>query len=72
MQDCGKRFVDNGNLPRMRTQTEVIAFAIDLYYVGLSVRKVQRQIKKVFGVKASQVAIHNWITKYSELVKEFL
>ena len=71
-KDCGRRFVDNGNLPRMRTKTEIIAFALDLYFEGLSVRKVQRQIKKIFGVKASQVAIHNWITKYSRLVKEFL
>lgn len=56
----------------MRTKDKVIVTALDLYFEGLSVRKVQRQIAKIFGVKVSQVAIWKWITKYSKLVKELL
>ena len=45
---------------------------MDLYFEGLSVRKVQKQIAKIFGVKISQVAIWKWIMKYPKLVKEFI
>ena len=50
----------------------MVLTALDLYFEGLSVRKVQRQIAKIFGVKVSQVAIWKWIMKYSKLVKEFV
>jgi hypothetical protein len=41
----------------MRTKDKVIVTALDLYFEGLSVRKVQRQIAKIFGLKVSQVTI---------------
>ena len=69
-KDCKHKFVDNGFV-KMRTKDKVIVTALDLYFEGLSVRKVQRQIAKIFGVKISQVAIWKWIMKYSRLVKEF-
>ena len=50
----------------------MIATAIDLYYEGLSTRKVSSQIKKIFGVKVSQVAIWKWLVKYSKLVSDFV
>lgn len=50
----------------------MIATAIDLYFEGLSVRKVQTQIDKIFGVKVSQVAVWKWLMKYSRLVSDFV
>ena len=50
----------------------MIATAIDLYYEGLSTRKVSSQIKKIFGVRVSQVAVWKWITKYAKLVSDFV
>jgi transposase-like protein len=71
-KDCKHKFVDNGSFVKMRTKDKVIVTALDLYFEGLSVRKVQRQIAKIFGVKVSQVAIWKWIMKYSKFVKEFV
>jgi transposase-like protein len=71
-KECGKQFYDNDNFDRMRTQKHIIAFAMDLYYDGMSVRKIQRQISYLFKVKVSQVTVHNWITKYSILVKQYV
>jgi transposase-like protein len=69
---CNRRFVNNGNPERMREELRIIASALDMYYEGLSVRKVQRQLIKLYGVKVSQVSIWNWLIKYSELVTTFL
>ena len=71
-KDCGHRIVNVKSFPNMKTESRVIATAIDLYYEGLSVRKVSNQIKKIFGVQSSQVSVWNWIMKYSTLVSEFV
>lgn len=69
---CGKTFIDNENFVGMRTQKHIIAVAMDLYFEGMSVRKIQRQIAYIFKVKVSQVTIYKWIIKYSKLVKEYV
>lgn len=71
-KSCGKTFLDDENFAGMRTQKHVIAVAMDLYFDGMSVRKVQRQITYIFKVKVSQVTIYKWIIKYSKLVKEYV
>lgn len=68
---CGKRFVKNGKFAKMRTDKNIIVAAINLYYDGLSLRKTQKNLKRLFGKKVSQVTILNWIKKYSILVKEY-
>ena len=71
-KNCGHKFIEPEAYPRMRTKGRVIATAIDLYFEGLSVRKVQSQIDKIFGVKVSQVTIWKWLMKYSKLVSDFV
>ena len=68
---CGKRYVDNGNLPKMRVNKHAIVTAISLYYDGLSVRKVSKQLESIFGEKVSQVTVWKWVQKYSKLVSEY-
>lgn len=69
---CGRRFVPNGNPPRMRTPLKVIALAHEFYFDGLSLRKTRRNLGKAFGIKRNHDSIHNWLTKYPALVAPFL
>jgi transposase-like protein len=69
---CGHRFTEGSDFPRMRTQSRIISSSIDMYFEGLSVRKIQVQIKKLFGVDVSQVAVWKWIMKYSALVSRYV
>jgi transposase-like protein len=56
----------------MRIQARIISSSIDLYFEGLSVRKIQTQIDKLFGVHVSQMAVWKWIMKYSKLVSQYV
>ncbi|MCJ7633622.1 DDE-type integrase/transposase/recombinase [Candidatus Bathyarchaeota archaeon] len=71
-KSCGHKFIEPEAYPKMRTKGRVIATAIDLYFEGLSVRKVQVQLDKILDVKVSQVAIWKWIVKYSSLASRFV
>lgn len=70
-KECGKTFIDNGNFTHMRHQKHIIGFALDLYFEGMSVRKIEKQIQYLFKVKVSPVSIYKWITKYSTLTKQY-
>ena len=69
---CGHRFTKGSKFPKMRTESRIISTSIDLYYEGLSVRKVQTQIEKIFDVHVSQMTVWKWIMKYAKLVSEFV
>jgi transposase-like protein len=69
---CGKRFMDNGNLPSMRVNKHAIVTAMSMYFEGLSARKVSRQLESIYGEKVSQVTIWKWVRKYSTLVSEYV
>jgi putative transposase len=71
-KECGHKFIEGSCFPRMRTKSRIISTSIDLYFEGLSVRKIQKQIEKLYDVSVSQVTIWKWITKYSDLVKSFV
>jgi transposase-like protein len=69
---CGKRFYDDGALPNMRVNKHAIVTAMSMYFDGLSVRKVSRQLESIYGEKVSQVTIWKWVRKYSTLVSEYV
>lgn len=69
---CGHRFTEGSEFPKMRIQARIISSSIDLYFEGLSVRKIQTQIDKLFGVHVSQMAVWKWTMKYSSLVSQYV
>jgi len=71
-KECGKRFFENGRFAKMRTDKNIIVAALNFYYDGLSLRKSQRNLERIFGERISQVTILNWLKKYSVLVKEYV
>ncbi|MCL4437152.1 MAG: IS6 family transposase [Thaumarchaeota archaeon] len=71
-KECGHHFVDNGNeLPRMRVNQHIVVAAMNLYFEGLSVRKVQRQLRDILGEEVNQGTIWIWVQKFSALAAEY-
>jgi transposase-like protein len=67
-KSCNHKFYDNNSsLPRMRNNTKVIVTSLNLYYSGLSMRKVVEQIENIFEDQLSQSTIHYWIHKTQHL-----
>jgi transposase-like protein len=69
---CGHRFTEGSAFPKMRTESRIISSSIDLYFEGLSIRKISTQIEKLYGVHVSNVSIWKWIMKYSTLVSKYV
>lgn len=71
-KECEHKFIEGSGFPRMRTKSRIISTSMDLYFEGLSVRKIQTQVERLYDVSVSQVTIWKWIKKYSDLVKAYV
>ncbi|MHB8565885.1 MAG: transposase-like zinc-binding domain-containing protein [Nitrososphaerales archaeon] len=71
-KNCHHKFYDNENsFTRMRTPTHVIISGLNMYFNGLSTRKVSAEINGILG-EVSQVTVWSWVQKYSKIVSEFV
>jgi len=55
----------------MRNNAQKITASIDLFFNGLSTRKVQAHLKAFFPHNASNVSVYNWVIKYSKKITKF-
>lgn len=72
MQKCGHRFVAREGVLRRRSDPKKIALSIDLYFRGLSLRKVADHLDQAQGVKVSPSTIYDWIKRYSALAAKWM
>lgn len=71
-KDCGKRFVVNVGFEKMKVTPQVVTVALDLYFKGISTRKIVDHIDQFHRVKISHVAIFKWIKKYVGILKDYV
>ena len=67
-KDCNFRFVIDNGFYRMRTNENKITAGIDLYYKGVSLRKVQEHFQAFYPHNSSHMSVYRWIVKYSIMV----
>jgi len=69
---CGRWFVQNGGFEKARYDPKIVALGLDLYFSGLSLRKIVRHLHQFYGVEVTHVAIYGWIQKYMKIVSDYL
>jgi len=70
-KNCGKYFTKDDGFFRMRNNPQKITCALDLFYRGVSTRKVQEHFKAFLPHNSSNVSIYNWVVKYSKMISNF-
>lgn len=55
----------------MRNHPKNITCAINLFYRGVSTRKVQEHFQAFYPQNSSNVSVYNWVTKYAEMISKF-
>jgi len=70
-KNCGKYFTKDDGFFRMRNNPKKITCAIDLFYRGVSTRKVQEHFQAFYPHNSSNVTIYNWVVKYSKMISNF-
>ena len=70
-KECHYSFCLDDGFFRMRNSPQKITCAIDLFYRGVSTRKVQEHFKAFYPHNADHSAILMWIKKYAKMISEF-
>lgn len=70
-RDCNHRFVVDDGFFRMRNSAQKITCALDLFYKGVSTRKVQEHFKAFYPHNSDHTTIMRWIFKYSQMIATF-
>lgn len=66
--NCNRKFTfDNGFLHK-EFRDKVITSSLDLYFNGLSLRKISNHFYSCYNIKVSYATIYNWIIEYSRKI----
>ncbi|MGH9878186.1 MAG: IS1/IS1595 family N-terminal zinc-binding domain-containing protein, partial [Nitrososphaerales archaeon] len=70
--DCSYRFIVNLGFEHAKKNPKVISAAIDLYFKGVSLRKVADHVRQFYGVKIDQTSVLRWLRKFAAEVAPFV
>ncbi len=70
-KSCSKTFTLDEGFFRMRNNPKKITCALDLFYRGVSTRKVQEHFKAFYPHNADHSSIYRWIRKYSVMISKY-
>lgn len=65
-RDCGHAFSGNNALPGMRFSPDRIATALRLFYEGLSLDKIRRELDSIYHVYPSDSTVYEWVVRYTK------
>jgi len=70
-KDCNKFFTLDDGFKRMRNSSNKITLCLDLFYRGVSTRKIQEHLQAFYPHNSSNVSIYKWVVKYSNMISKY-
>lgn len=70
-KDCEHTFVVDKGFCRMKNSPKTITLTLDLYFKGVSLRKITDHLKQFENVTVNQTTILRWIRKYLKLLSGY-
>jgi transposase-like protein len=71
-KDCRQSFVVDEGFAKMRFDPKVISLALDLYFKGISLRKIVDHVKQFYGLDVSQMGVFKWLQKYGRIINAYV
>ncbi len=70
-ENCSRTFSINIGFEKMKHNPQAVTTAMQLYFSGESLRHTKESLK-LLGVYVSHKTVHNWIGKYTNLMKQYV
>ena len=70
-KDCKHKFRQS-SIVKTHFSPELITLTLDLYFSGLSLRKIVRNLNDHFDIKLGVTTIYDWIAKYVPRIAEYV
>ncbi len=63
---CGSKFKNDNTLFHMKTPANQVSSALNMYYEGMSIKAIRRNLQQEYGNMPSTATIYEWIMKYTQ------
>ncbi|MFC1968742.1 IS6 family transposase [Chloroflexota bacterium] len=67
-KDCKHRFASTDRIPKMQNSTKTIADALNMYYEGMSLAEIRRNLIQQDDNYISRITAYNWVQRFTDLV----
>lgn len=71
-KDCARKFVMNQGFEKLCYDSRIVATTLDLYFKGVSLRKIEDHLGQFYGLDVDHSTIHRWIEKYTEIIQSYV
>ena len=68
---CNKTFIIDSCFRKLRGNPKTITLVLDLYFKGISLRKIEDHLKQFYGIKVSYRTVYNWVIRFTQLIKNY-
>lgn len=65
-KSCRRKFAGNNALPGMRYLPEHVASGLNMFYEGMSLNAVTRQLQHDFGIQPADSTVYDWVVKFTQ------
>lgn len=69
-KDCNRKFKADDALFAMKTPAPQVSASLNMYYEGMSIAAIRRNLKQQFGNMPSTATIYEWVQKYTQYAKD--
>jgi transposase-like protein len=67
-KECSKRFSIDDGFWKMKNHGKKITLCMDLYYNGMSFRKIQEHLQAFYPKNCHYSTAYRWIVKYAKMI----
>lgn len=70
-KSCNRKFFDNLFFERRKTNPKIICLTLDLYFKGVSLRKISDHLKQFHDIDICYTTVFRWIDHYVRIMDEY-
>jgi putative transposase len=71
-KSCSRKFVPNQGFEGLWYDPRVVATTLDLYFKGVSLRKISDHLKQFHGMDVDHSTVYRWISKYTDIIEAYV
>jgi putative transposase len=71
-KSCARKFVPNEGFEGMKYDPRIVATTLDLYFKGVSLRKIADHLKQCYSLDIDHSTVYRWISKYTDIIEAYV
>jgi putative transposase len=71
-KSCHHKYIINTGFEKYRATPKVVTAALDLYFKGVSLRKICDHLRQFYSVKMTHASVIKWLRKFVDVVKPYV